>query len=292
MHRFMLSVWAILMAASLACAQPRGVNVIGTHNHSSLSVSGSSVSFDATGGVNNENLTLDLETTSNTVEFSSTTSVDTLDLTDFAVKANTLESSASATDGGTVTFCEDSDVGTDCVKLSVGQTDLPGGTSTITFDSNGRIPDSAVGNGTDDVGITLSVVGFGWLCNDNNTTDGTTYMYHFDGNTSCSGTELNDSNDRRNIVRLPYAGAINSMTCEVFTAPGAGQTVTFTARFEGSDTDCIVTISDTATGPSSDTTCSTAYTATNYISISHVTSVGAADVDHSACFIVMEQTLP
>lgn len=259
------------------------------HTHSGISNSGS-VTLDATGGTNNENLTVNLETTANTADFTSTTGVTTIDMSDFTVKTNTVESVASATNGGTLTLCEDSDIGTDCVDLTVGQTDLPGGTTTITFDSNGRIPDSAVGDGVDD-GVTLSIVALTFMCTDTDTLDATRYMVHSEM-TTCQNTENGGGNDIRNLARLPYAGAVNSMTCVTDTAPGSTETVTFTARFQGSDTDCQVVISDTSTGPSSDTTCSTAYTATNYISISHVVSPGGADIAFAACYLIMEQTLP
>lgn len=41
-----------------------------------------------------------------------------------------VEVPANATDGGKVTLCEDTDIGTDCVEIAVGQEDLPTGTTT------------------------------------------------------------------------------------------------------------------------------------------------------------------
>lgn len=64
---------------------------------------------------------------------------------------------ASATMGGTLTLGEDSDIGINTWTLTVGATNLSGNT-TCTIDSSGRIPDSCVGNGTDDGGVDLTAL--------------------------------------------------------------------------------------------------------------------------------------
>jgi hypothetical protein len=260
-----------------------------SHNHTSVSASDGTVTFSGTGGANNEDLTYDFETVANEVGITSSTGVTTVNMDTLDLKVDTIESTASSTDGGAITFCEDTDVGTDCVEFTVGQTDLPGGTTTHTINSNGRIPDSAVGNGSDDTGTEVVYMHYG--CNDTDAADGTTYMFESSETNACNDSENSGGNDFRNITRLPYAGAVNGLTCTVETAPGAGDTVTLTVRFEGSDTDCAVAISNTDT-IGTDTTCSTAYTATNYITISHVTSVGSVDVDQTDCHLLMEVTVP
>ena len=157
--------------------------------------------------------------------------------------------------------------------------------------TNGQVPRWNTGGTITWETASDDTVAFTFNCSDANTTDGTTYMIARDSSdTACSSTE--SPSTLKTWVSLPWNATAHSLTCELGSGapPGATETLTVTARFDGVDTNASVVISDTSTGPANDTTASTAYTAGDRITLSHITSVGAADVGVTNCVLIMKRS--
>jgi len=123
-----------------------------------------------------------------------------------------------------------------------------------------------------------------FACLDADGVDDTNYLAVSEGNISCFNSE---ANVRVQFI-LPAPMHVAALYCEQTVAPtGAGQTATYTVRLaETSNTDCTCTMTNTAV-TCNDTTCSTAFTAGQKVTVSQVINAGSADADNVSCSVLM-----
>lgn len=187
------------------------------------------VVFGSTGNTNNERLALDLETTADTVAVSSTSGVTTVNYGTLVVAAASFSSTASAVDGGALTLGEDTNIGTDLWQLTVGQTNLPAGTTTHTIDANGKIPATALAPVTAIVsGTAPTVTAAGAIAED---TTGSQLLYGATGKvaltevTKCTTIETPTSADDFLFYRANKAMTVTGIDCLVGAATSAQVTL-------------------------------------------------------------------
>jgi hypothetical protein len=185
--------------------------------------------FGSTGNTNNERLSLDLETTADTAAFASPSGVTTVNFGTLVVTAASFASTASAVDGGALTLGEDTTIGTDTWQLTVGQTNLPAGTTTHTIDSSGKIPATALAPVTAIVsGTAPTVNAAGAIAED---TTGSQLLYGATGKvaltevTKCTTIETPTSADDFLFFRANKAMTVVGIDCLVGAATSAQLTV-------------------------------------------------------------------